>query len=129
MLTDPLANALSKIQNADHRHKPTCKIWPSSKVIKKVLTLMNDHKFIGTFSEEKTSQGMVLTLNLIGAVNKCGAVKPRYSVKSKAYENYEKQYLPAKDFGLIVVSTPQGIMTHNEAKQKLLGGRLLAYIY
>ncbi|MDZ4226799.1 MAG: 30S ribosomal protein S8, partial [Candidatus Pacearchaeota archaeon] len=60
---------------------------------------------------------------------KCGVVKPRFPVKLDEFEKFEKRYLPAKNFGIIIVSTSNGIMTHIEAKEKKLGGRLIAYIY
>ncbi|HEX32856.1 MAG TPA: 30S ribosomal protein S8, partial [Candidatus Aenigmarchaeota archaeon] len=60
---------------------------------------------------------------------KCGAIKPRFSFSVEDIEKFEKRYLPSKDFGIIVVSTNKGIMTHLEAKQKNLGGILLAYVY
>ena len=65
----------------------------------------------------------------MGNLNKCGAIKPRYSVRKDGFEKFEKRYLPAKDFGIIFVSTPKGIMTHNGAKKKGLGGKLIAYCY
>jgi len=37
--------------------------------------------------------------------------------------------LPAKGFGIILVSTNQGILVHSQAREKNLGGRLLAYCY
>ena len=70
-----------------------------------------------------------MKVELLGAINKCGAVKPRFTVKNNEFEKFEKKFLPAKDFGFIVVSTSQGIMTHIEAKQKSLGGKLIAYFY
>ena len=45
------------------------------------------------------------------------------------FEKFEKRYLPAKNFGILIVTTPEGIMTHNEAKERGIGGRLLAYMY
>lgn len=129
MLNDPLANALSMILNAESRSKKSCTITPVSTLIKKVLTIMNTSNYIGKFTETETSRGMVLTVNLLSAINKCGAVKPRHSVKNNDFEKFEKKFLPAKDFGFIVVSTPQGVMTHIEAKQKSLGGTLIAYFY
>ena len=59
----------------------------------------------------------------------CGAIKPRFSVKIREMERYEARYLPAKDFGIIIVSTPSGVMTHKQAKEALTGGKLIAYIY
>lgn len=129
MLNDPLANALSVILNAENRSKKSCIITPSSKIIKKVLTLMNEHKYLGKFTETETASGYFLKVELIGAINKCGAVKPNYASKADNFEKFEKKYLPAKDFGFIIVSTSQGVMTHIESKQKSLGGRLIAYFY
>jgi len=129
MMNDPLANALSAIMNAESRSSKTISLTPASKLIKTTLNIMNKHRYIGTFTEIKTSRGEILEINLIGGINKCGAVKPRYSVKSNDFERFEKKLLPAKDFGFIIVSTPQGLMTHVEAKQKSLGGRLIAYFY
>ena len=70
-----------------------------------------------------------MRLNLIGKVNACGVIKPRYPVKLENFEEVEKNYLPAKDFGVVIVSTPEGIMTHETALEKKTGGVLLAYCY
>ena len=61
--------------------------------------------------------------------NKCGAIRPRYYVKAKDIEKWEKLYLPSRDIGILVISTSKGVMSHREAKQKRVGGSLLAYIY
>lgn len=129
MLNDTLATALSAILNREKIGKKECIIRPSSKIIKVVLKVMNENNYIGSFEEVVTAKGNLLKVNLIGNINKCGAIKPRYSVKKDEYEKFEKRYLPAKDFGIIFVSTSKGIMTHIEAKKKGLGGRLLAYCY
>jgi len=68
-------------------------------------------------------------LNLTGNINKCGAIKPRFPVTIMDYEKFERRYLPAKNFGILMVSTSKGIMTHEEAKKKGLGGVLIAYCY
>ncbi|MBI2664739.1 30S ribosomal protein S8 [Candidatus Woesearchaeota archaeon] len=129
MSNDPVANALSLMLNAEQRSKRNCIITTTSKVLKKVLDIMNKQSYIGSFTETQTARGTKLSVELLGAINKCGAIKPRFAVKNNEFEKFEKKYLPAKDFGFIIVSTPQGIMTHTEAKQKMIGGRLLAYFY
>lgn len=129
MLNDPLSNAMSMILNAEKTGKTECIIKPMSKIIKKVLDIMNTNLYIGDFKEVEDGKGNFIHLNLIGRINKCGAIKPNYPVEMEGYEKFEKRYLPAKDFGIIIVSTPQGIMTHKEAKDKGIGGRLLAYCY
>lgn len=129
MLNDPLSNALSKIMNNERIGKDSCMIKPMSKVIKDILLIMKDNLYIGEFKEIDDNKGGFIKLNQIGKINKCGAIKPRYSVKITDYEKFEKRYLPAKDFGIIFVSTTKGILTHIEAKKQKLGGVLIAYCY
>ena len=129
MLNDPLANALSVMLNAESRSRKSCTISPASGLIRKILAMMKEHNYIGNFTETETSFGTILKVEMIGMINKCGAVKPNYTVKNRNFEKFEKKFLPAKDFGFIVVSTSQGLMTHIDAKQKSLGGKLIAYFY
>jgi len=128
-LNDPLANALSKILNNEKIGKPDCNIERVSKLIKDCFKIMKDHDYIGEYKVIETKQGSFIELKLIGNINNCGVIKPRFAVKVSDFEKYEKRYLPAKDFGILVISTPKGLMTHEEAIKKSLGGRLIAYIY
>jgi small subunit ribosomal protein S8 len=129
MLNDPLANALSNILNKENAKTKECLIKPSSKIIKEVLKIMKDNYYVGEFKEIEDSKGNMLSVQLLNKINKCGVIKPRFSVKKDGYEKFEKRFLPAKDFGILIVSTPQGIMTNDEAKKKSIGGKLLAYCY
>ena len=129
MLNDPLANALSKIMNSEKLGKEYCLIKPVSSVIKNILKIMNEKKYIGEFKEIDDGKGGLIKINLLGKINKCGVIKPHYPVKKDEYERFEKRYLPAKDFGIIFVSTTNGIVTHDESKEKNIGGILLAYCY
>lgn len=128
-LNDPLANAMSTIYNAQKRGETTCVIYPSSKIVKGVLQLMQDARYLGSFEEVKDARGGYLTVQLIGAINKCGVIKPRFAVQKEDFERFEQRFLVAKGFGVLVISTNQGLMTHEEAKEKGVGGRLLAYCY
>ncbi|MBI2580397.1 30S ribosomal protein S8 [Candidatus Woesearchaeota archaeon] len=129
MLNDPLSNVLSVINNAEQRVMKQCMVKPSSRLITRVLEILNSKLYIGSFKVIEDGKGDVVEINLIGAINKCGATKPRFSVKVEGYERFEKRFLPAKDFGILIMSTPNGIMTHTDAKAKGIGGRLLAYCY
>ena len=129
MLNDPLAAALTKIINAERVGKREVVVKPASKMIKKILLIMNEQGYIGSFEEVEDRQGGYLKVNLLGNINKCGVIKPRFSTKCNSFEKWEKRYLLAKDFGIILVSTPQGIVTHNVAKSNNSGGKLLAYCY
>ena len=126
-LNDTLANAMSKIMNAEKVGKSECVVKPSSKLIKTVLTLLQDEGYLGGFDEMKDSMGDRLVVQLLGKVNKCGAVKPRYSISVDMFERFEKRYLPAKNFGIILISTSKGLMTHDNAQENKNGGKLIAY--
>jgi small subunit ribosomal protein S8 len=128
-LNDPLANALSHIKNCENTAKTKAIIKNSSTLIKEILTLLKENGYIEKFTEVKTTRGNILEVSLIGKINNCGAIKPRFSVTLGDYEKFEKRYLPAKGFGIILVSTNQGILVHSQAREKNLGGRLLAYCY
>lgn len=129
MLNDPLANVLSYINNHEKLGRKEITIANNSKVIRKVLDILNSHNYVGTYAEIEDGKGKLLNINLLGNVNKIGVIKPRFNVKKGDYEKFEKRYLPAKDFGVLIVSTSKGMMTHNEAKEKGLGGRLICYCY
>ena len=127
-LNDSLSNALSAIMNAERVGKKECLIRPNSNLIKKVLELMQANGYIGGFEESK-ERSEEITVNLLGQVNKCNSIKPRFSVNNTEFEKFENRFLPAKDFGILIVSTSKGLLTHNEAKKKKLGGRLIAFCY
>lgn len=128
-VNDVLANAMSKIQSYEVTGKTEVVIYPSSKTIRKVLDIMNNYNYIGAYKSTRTTRGEVLNLSLLGRINKCGVIKPRFNVKKDDFEKFERRYLPAKSFGLLIVSTSVGMMTNEEAKLKGRGGKLLAYIY
>ena len=128
-MNDPLANAFSKIMNTERLGRGECTIAPVSKIIKTLLKILNENQLIGKFNEIDNARGGSIVVNLLGRINGCGVIKPRYAIKKDDYEKFEKRYLPGKGFGVLIVSTSQGIMTNEEAKEKDLGGRLLAYCY
>ena|SRR3989344_155072 len=129
VLNDPLANALSSMLNSEKVGKAKVDIKPISVLIKKAMQIIHDSHYIGALEEVKDGKGNFMRITLIGKINKCGAIKPRFPVKAEEYEKFEKRFLPAKNFGIILVSTNKGLMTHTEAKKKKLGGKLLAYCY
>jgi small subunit ribosomal protein S8 len=128
-LMDPLANALTNMRNNEMQGNNKCKIVPASKMIGQVLRTMQKEGYIGEFEYVDDGKAGQFTVQLEGNINKCGVIKPRHAVKNDEFEKFEKRYLPSKNFGIIILTTPEGIMTHQEAKEKGIGGRLLVYVY
>ena len=128
MRHDLLSDVLSAIKNGDGYGKRET-ITPFSKLVKEVLLILQKNKFIGDFEYIDDARGGKFRIQLLGKVNKCGSIRPRFPVKRDEYEKWEKRFLPAAGFGFLIISTPKGVMTHIEAKDKGLGGKLLAYCY
>ena len=128
-LNDPLANVLSNMLNAEKIGKKECIVGPSSKIILSVLQILKEHNYIKNFKVIPNARGSTVSIELHNHINKCSVIKPRYNIKISGHEKFEKRFLPAKDFGILIISTNQGIMTNKEALEKQVGGRLLAYCY
>lgn len=128
-LNDPLSNVLSHILNCERKNIKETIIRPVSKTTKKVLDLLKENYYLGSYEVSENKKGGQIKLNLIGNINKCGVIKPRFPVMVDEYEKFEKRFLPAKEVGILIVSTSKGMMTHKEAIKNNLGGKLIAYCY
>lgn len=128
-LNNPLADALVHIMNCEKIAKSECIIKPSSKIIKDVLNLLKRERYVGDFEIINQGSYEILRLNLLNKINKIGIIRPYFSVKKDNFEKFEKRYLPSKELGFLIISTSKGLMTNIEAKQKEIGGRLIAYVY
>jgi small subunit ribosomal protein S8 len=126
---DTLANALSNMFNHEVIGKNDVLIVPASKLIAETLRIIQKAGYIGEFEYIDDGRSGRFRVQLLGRINKTGVIKPRYPVKKDEYQNWAKKFLPAYNFGLLIVSTSQGLMTHHDAKEIGIGGRLIAYIY
>jgi small subunit ribosomal protein S8 len=129
MLHDPLNDAMSAVKNAQTAGKSECVIRPSSKLIGRVLKVMEEHRYIEKFEFIEDGRAGMFKVWLNGNINNCGVIKPRFSVKRDDMDRWEARYLPAQDFGILIMTTNSGVMSHASAKQKGIGGRLLVYVY
>ncbi|MCD6592875.1 30S ribosomal protein S8 [Candidatus Bathyarchaeota archaeon] len=126
---DTIANGLTTIMNNEIRRKKECLIAPASKLLGNILRVIQMNGYIGEFEFIDDGRAGKIRVQLLGRINKCGAIRPRYYVKAKEIEKWEKLYLPSRDMGVLVISTSQGVISHREAKKKGIGGSLLAYVY
>lgn len=129
MQNDPLADALTVIRNAERSGKTEARIMPASKLIGRVLKVMQDQGYVGPFEYEDDGRGGVYKVTLVGNINNCGVIKPRHAIKMADFDRWESQYLPARDFGSLILTTTAGVIDQYRAKEVGTGGRLLAYVY
>ncbi len=124
MSQDIVADALNKIMNKKRSGKDSIDINYKSKMLVSVLALAKLKGYISNYR----IVGDKLKVD-IGKLNKCSAIKPRFTVTVSEIEKYEKRYLPAKNFGILIISTSQGLITNKTAIEKNIGGSLIAYMY
>ncbi len=126
---DPLADALSGIDNAESVGHLDHTVSPASNLIGSVLEVFYDRGFIDGFEFVDDGKAGEFEVELKGAINECGAVKPRYSAGADEFEKWEKRFLPARDYGTLVVTTSRGVMSHYDAREDGVGGQVIAYVY
>ncbi|MFB6194304.1 MAG: 30S ribosomal protein S8 [Halobaculum sp.] len=126
---DPLASALSGLDNAESVGNLSFTVSPASNTIGSVLEVLYDRGYVDGFEYVEDGRAGQFEVELKGAINECGVVKPRYSVGADEFEKWEKRYLPARDYGTLIVTTSHGVMSHYDAREEGVGGQVLAYVY
>ncbi len=126
---DPLANALSAIDNGGSVGHLTQDVSPASNEIGSVLEVLYDRGYIDGFQRKDDGRAGTFEVELKGAINECGPIKPRYSAGADEFEKWEKRFLPARDYGTLIVTTSHGVMSHYEAREQGIGGQVIAYVY
>jgi small subunit ribosomal protein S8 len=128
MRHDLLSDVLYVINNAEKIGKETCTV-PASELVKSVLKIMQKSGFIGSFEFIDDGKSGKMQIDLVGRINTSRSIKPRFSVKKNEFEKWESRFLPAKGFGILIVSTPKGVVDQKEAEKLGVGGKLLCYVY
>ncbi len=126
---DILSNLMSAIQNAEAVRKNYVVIYPASKLAVNVLKVLQKHGYVGEIEIIEDGRGDKIRVELLGRINKCGAIRPRFPVRRDEVLEYAKKYLPSRDLGILVISTSKGLKTHLECLDENIGGVLLAYVY
>ncbi len=129
MKNNILADALKNIVNAERKGKRQVLLRPSSKVLIKFLKLMQKKGYIGEFEIIDDHRSGKIVVELLGRINKCGAISTRFDVQISDLERWCNNILPSRQFGYLVMTTTYGIMDHEQAKRKHTGGKILGFFY
>eukprot|EP00388_Colpodella_angusta_P011062 GDKJ01028519.1.p1 GENE.GDKJ01028519.1~~GDKJ01028519.1.p1 ORF type:complete len:131 (+),score=29.68 GDKJ01028519.1:34-426(+) len=126
---DVLADCLKSIVNAERVGKRQVMIRPSSKVVVKFLQVMQKKGYIGEFEIIDDHRSGKIVIELLGRVNKCGVISPRFDVPVSGLEQIASNLLPSRQFGHVILTTTYGIMDHEEARRRHTGGKLLGFFF
>jgi len=85
--------------------------------------------YIGEFEVVDDHRSGKIVVELIGRLNKCGVISPRFDIQLSQLEKWCNMLLPSRQFGFLVMTTSYGILDHEEAKRKHTGGKILGFFY
>jgi small subunit ribosomal protein S8 len=125
---DRFADQINKIKTNERIGRQEC-IIASTRLMRTVLELLKRESYISGYEEFTDKKFKMLRIKLANRINGIGVIKPRYAVSCADIQKYEMRYIPSRDFGFLILTTPQGVMTNRQATEKRIGGRLLAYVY
>ncbi|MEM4588116.1 MAG: 30S ribosomal protein S8 [Nanopusillaceae archaeon] len=102
---------------------------PINKLLINILEKLKQYKYVVEYEIISKEKGGEVRVIFSENFNKGNAIKPNFPVSYREFEKYEKRYLPARGFGILLVSTDKGIKTNEECKKEKIGGILIAYVY
>ncbi len=128
-MADTLSNVFNVVDIARKVGHTSCVISPSSKLIVGLLKIMKESGYVDNYELINDARGGFIKVDINESINKCKAIRPRFPIKASEITKFEKRFLPALNFGVIIMSTNKGLMTNDEAKKMNIGGVPLAYVY
>ena len=127
-MVDRFADAINTIKANEYVGREECVVY-STTLLKKVLDVMKDNGYIDGYEEFNQRYAKMLKIKLSKKINNIGVIKPRHATTNSRIMEFEQRYIPSRDFGILIISSPKGIITNHQARERNTGGRLLAYVY
>ena len=128
--TDPVADMLTRIRNANQQKHETVSI-PYSNLKNDLANILKDEGFVTDFvvNEEGNHKNIVITLKYKGNERVITGLKRVSKPGLRQYAKVNEIPKVLNGLGIVVLSTSQGLMTDKEARAKNIGGEVLAYIW
>jgi small subunit ribosomal protein S8 len=131
MMTDPIADLLTRIRNASRERHPALRV-PASKVKKQMLQILKDEGFITDYDFISGGPQGLLSINLKYLPDKACAIKGLKRLSRPGCRQYVKSKQIPKvlnGLGIAIVSTSRGMMTDREARKAHVGGELVCAVW
>lgn len=132
MVTDPIADFLTRIRNAQMATHRIVEI-PASKLKKRITEILYDKGYILKYKfEEDTKQGVIKIALKYDPISKEPAIREIQRISRPGLRQYAKpeEFKRVKNgLGVAIISTSKGVMTDKEAKAQNVGGEVVCYVY
>ena len=131
MVTDPIADMLTRIRNANQMRYKEVEV-PASKIKNEIARILKEEGFISDYKVKKNNVQDSLVLNLKYGDKKERVITGLKRISKPGLRVYAKaEEIPSvlSGLGIAIISTSKGMMTDKEARSESLGGEVLAYIW
>jgi small subunit ribosomal protein S8 len=129
MMTDPIADMLTRIRNAQMAGMRIVEM-PVSKLKKRLADILSKEGYIGTVEISDTTPAvLVIELKYQAGKARIQSIKRESKPGHRVYKKADELPRILNDYGIAIVSTSRGLMTNKEARQVGLGGELICSIY
>jgi small subunit ribosomal protein S8 len=126
MKSDIVADALNMMKNARNARKDSVTVKKISGLLIEILKIMKAKGAVKGYKINSKEKSVDISF---AELSECKAIKPRFTADKDQVEFYRRRYLPARNVGTMLISTNQGLMTHEEAQEEGIGGCLIAYFW
>lgn len=130
-ITDPIADMLTRIRNANSQKHETVDI-PASNMKKAIAQILVDEGYIKGFEVVEDGKQGVIHMTLKYGQNKSQVITGLRRVSKpglRIYTSVEDMPRVMKGLGVAIISTPKGVMTDKKARKENVGGEVLAFIW
>lgn len=132
MITDPIADYLTRVRNAIMAGHRVVEI-PASNIKKEITKILFDQGYILSYKfENDTVQGTIKIALKYDKITKSSVIKKLQRVSTPGLRKYvgaNEMPRVLNGLGIAIVSTSQGVMTNKKARQEHVGGEVLCYVY
>jgi small subunit ribosomal protein S8 len=131
MMTDPIADMLTRLRNANSAYHDTVAM-PFSKLKSHVAEILQAEGYIASWKVEDAEVGKTLTIDLKYGPNRERSIAGVRRVSKPGLRVYAKSTNLPKvlgGLGVAIISTSTGLLTDKQAAKKGVGGEVLAYVW
>lgn len=130
VMTDPIADMLTRIRNANQERHETVKV-PGSKMKIKIAEILKAEGFIKDFTieEDGVKKTIVITLKYNGNERVITGLKRISKPGLRIYAKVDEVPKVLNGLGIAILSTSKGVMTDKEARAQKVGGEVIAYVW
>ena len=131
MVTDPIADMLTRIRNANQMRDKEVEV-PASNLKIEIAKILIEEGFVNDYKIKKNNVQNIIVINLKYTENKVRVITGLKKISKPGLRVYVKADEVPKvlnGLGIAIISTSKGVMTDKKARELSLGGEVLAYVW